>query len=138
MGHIQFLNQDGEWESFPTPEQEENLRANALVLEELGYKLICQSCNRYPSIKQIRERHLYLCKQYYSAYPDILRTLSANSEATHLTSITVITLSDSNGKNRTFIEIDEEVALAFKTSDNINRILKAIAKSLPPNAAAVL
>jgi Zn finger protein HypA/HybF involved in hydrogenase expression len=58
MGHIQFLNQDGEWESFPTPEQEENLRANALVLEELGYKLICQSCNRYPSIKQIRERYL--------------------------------------------------------------------------------
>ncbi len=42
------------------------------------------------------------------------------------------------GKNRTFIEIDEEVALAFKTPDNINRILKAIAKSLPPNAAAVL
>ena len=57
MGHLQFLNQDGEWETFPTPEQEENLRANAEVLEELGYKLICQLCNQFPSAKQIRDRY---------------------------------------------------------------------------------
>ena len=58
MGHIQFLNQDGEWESFPTPEQEANLRANAELLEELGYKLICQLCNQFPNSQQIRERYL--------------------------------------------------------------------------------
>ena len=44
MGHIQFLNQDGEWESFPNEEQAANLKANAELLEELGYKLICQLC----------------------------------------------------------------------------------------------
>ena len=58
MGHIQFLNQDGEWESFPTPEQEANLRENAKLLEELGYKLICQLCNKFPNAMQIRQRYL--------------------------------------------------------------------------------
>ena len=58
MGHLQFLNQDGEWETFPTPEQEANLRANAEVLEELGYQLTCQLCNQFPNSRQIRERYL--------------------------------------------------------------------------------
>ena len=57
MGHIQFLNQDGEWESFPTPEQEANFIANAKALEELGYKLICQMCNKFPNAHQIKERY---------------------------------------------------------------------------------
>lgn len=56
MGHIQFLNQDNEWESFPNEEQEANLRANAAALEELGYKLICQMCNKVPTWQQIRQR----------------------------------------------------------------------------------
>ena len=58
MGHIQFLNQDGEWESFPTPEQEANLRANAKALEELGFQLICQMCNKFPNAQQIKDRWL--------------------------------------------------------------------------------
>jgi len=58
MGHVQFLNQDGEWETFPSPEQEANLRANAAILEELGYKLICQLCNQFPSPVQIKDRYL--------------------------------------------------------------------------------
>jgi hypothetical protein len=58
MGHIQFLNQDGEWEQFPTAEEEQNLRDNAAALEELGYKLICQMCNSVPNWNQIRERWL--------------------------------------------------------------------------------
>ena len=41
-------------------------------------------------------------------------------------------------KNRTFVEIDEDVAKVFQTSDNINNVLKAIAKTIPKNAAAVL
>ena len=39
-------------------------------------------------------------------------------------------------KNRTFIEIDEEVAEVFRTSDNVNKVLKAIIKSLPKSSAA--
>ena len=58
MGHIQFLNQDGEWESFPNEELEANLRANAELLEELGYALICQMCNKFPTRNQIRTRYL--------------------------------------------------------------------------------
>jgi hypothetical protein len=58
MGYVQFLNQDGEWEEFPNEEQRENLKANALILEELGYKLICQLCNKFPTRKQITDRYL--------------------------------------------------------------------------------
>jgi hypothetical protein len=58
MGYIQFLNQDGEWEQFPNEEQRANLRANAELLEELGYKLICQLCNKFPTRSQIRTRYL--------------------------------------------------------------------------------
>jgi hypothetical protein len=58
MGYIQFLNQDGEWEEFPNEEQRANLRANAELLEEMGYKLICQLCNKFPTRAQIRSRYL--------------------------------------------------------------------------------
>lgn len=58
MGYVQFLNQDGEWEEFPNEEQRTNLRENAKLLEELGYKLICQLCNKFPNRQQIRERYL--------------------------------------------------------------------------------
>lgn len=58
MGHIQFLNQDNEWESFPNEEEEANLRANAEALAELGYQLICQMCNEMPNWMQIRQRWL--------------------------------------------------------------------------------
>jgi hypothetical protein len=58
MGYIQFLNQDGEWEEFPNEEQRANLRANAELLEEMGYKLICQLCNKFPTRSQIKNRYL--------------------------------------------------------------------------------
>ena len=58
MGHIQFLNQDGEWEQFPNEEQQANLRENAKLLEDLGYMLICQLCNKFPNRQQIRRRYL--------------------------------------------------------------------------------
>ena len=40
--------------------------------------------------------------------------------------------------NRVFIEVDEEVANVFQNSENINKVLKAIAKSLPKSSVAVL
>lgn len=66
MGHIEIMNQDGEWEQFPTEEQQANLRENAKLLEELGYKLICQLCNKFPNRTQIRSRYLkneWTCEQ---------------------------------------------------------------------------
>jgi hypothetical protein len=66
MGHIEFLNQDNEWERFPDEEQEANLRANAAALEELGYTIICQMCNTVPTRSQIQTRFLrneWICNQ---------------------------------------------------------------------------
>ena len=58
MGKLYFQNQDGEWEQFPNEEQQANLRENAKLLEELGYVLICQLCNKFPNRTQIRSRYL--------------------------------------------------------------------------------
>ena len=69
MGYIKFYNQDGEWETFPTAEEEANLRANAIALEELGYKLICQMCNVMPNWIQIRQRYMlkeWQCKNCHT------------------------------------------------------------------------
>ncbi len=42
------------------------------------FKAIAQSLLK-KGLKSIRERHLYLCKDFYKAYPQILRTVSAKS-----------------------------------------------------------
>ncbi len=41
-------------------------------------------------------------------------------------------------KNRTFVEIDEDVAKVFQTPANINKVLKAIANSIPSKKVVVL
>lgn len=41
-------------------------------------------------------------------------------------------------KDRVFVEVDADIANTFQNPDNINKVLKAIAKSLPKNSAAVL
>jgi hypothetical protein len=69
MGYVTFLNQDGEWEEFPNEEQRANLIANAALLEELGYKLICQLCNKFPTRKQIADRymlHEWTCEECHT------------------------------------------------------------------------
>ena len=42
------------------------------------FKAIAESLLK-KGLKSIRERHLYLCKDLYKAYPHILRTVSAKS-----------------------------------------------------------
>ena len=42
------------------------------------FKAIAESLFK-KGLKSIRERHLYLCKDLYKAYPQILRTVSAKS-----------------------------------------------------------
>ena len=41
-------------------------------------------------------------------------------------------------RDRTFVEIDEDVASVFQTPDNINKVLKAIAKSVKKSTAVAL
>jgi hypothetical protein len=40
-------------------------------------------------------------------------------------------------KNRTFVEIDEDIANIFQSPENINNILRAIANSFPRVIASV-
>jgi len=40
-------------------------------------------------------------------------------------------------KNRIFIEVDEDIAKVFQHSENINKVLKSIIKSLPKKSVAV-
>jgi hypothetical protein len=56
MGKLYFRNMDDEWEQFPTDEQLEAARQSAWDLQELGFAIICQSCNTPPSIQQIKIR----------------------------------------------------------------------------------
>ena len=42
------------------------------------FKVIAESFLK-KGLKSIRERHLYLCKDLYKAYPQILRKVSAKS-----------------------------------------------------------
>lgn len=48
---------------------------------EYGTKLFKEIAKRLEQkgFKQIRERHLYLCKDFYHVYPDILRSVTAKS-----------------------------------------------------------
>ncbi len=54
------------------------------LFKEIAYRL---EENGY---KQIRERHLYLCKDFYLAYPQILRTLSAEFYITEFQDNTIL------------------------------------------------
>ncbi len=40
-------------------------------------------------------------------------------------------------KNRTFVEIDEDIVKVFKNPNDINKVLKAIVNSLPKNSVAL-
>ncbi|QHS60474.1 DUF1016 N-terminal domain-containing protein [Chitinophaga agri] len=56
-------------------EYEQNGNDRAVYGQKL-YKEIASNLNK-AGIKSIRERHLYLCKDFYKAYSNILRTPSA-------------------------------------------------------------
>lgn len=58
-------------------EYEQNGNDRAVYGQKL-YKEIASNLNK-AGINSIRERHLYLCKDFYKAYSNILRTVSAKS-----------------------------------------------------------
>ena len=76
---------------------------------EYGAKLFKEIATRLElqGFKQIRERHLYLCKDFYQMYPDILRSVTAKSylhgfqENEILRSVTakLTSIADSNIEN---------------------------------------
>lgn len=58
MGKLYFQNQDNEWEEFPDEEAMAHIRASAQILQDLGYAIICQGCNKPPSVQQIKTRYI--------------------------------------------------------------------------------
>lgn len=65
MGKLYFQNQDNEWEEFPDEEAMAHIRASAQILQDMGWAIICDSCNEHPTIAQIKERYMkqsWTCK----------------------------------------------------------------------------
>lgn len=57
MGKLYFQNQDNEWEQFPDDEALAHIQASALILQEMGYAIICEGCNEHPTVQQIKNRY---------------------------------------------------------------------------------
>ncbi len=59
---------------------------------EYGQKVLKEIAKRLEKqdFKQIRERHLYLCKDFYIAYPNILRSVTAKSYLTDFQNIEIL------------------------------------------------
>lgn len=85
-------------------EYEQNGADRAKYGEKL-YKEIAERLER-KGIKQIRERHLYLCKDFYNAYPNILRSVTAKlylvglQDVAILQSVTAKLLSAENSDSK--------------------------------------
>jgi len=45
MSHLQFLNQDGEWEKFPTDDELYEKARQREMLDALQVRIICHLCN---------------------------------------------------------------------------------------------
>ena len=45
MGRLQFMNQDGEWESFPTEDEIHRSKEVIAILEEFTFTTRCCLCN---------------------------------------------------------------------------------------------
>lgn len=69
VSKLQFMNQDGEWEDFPSDEDIAYLKANKEAMQAMGYALVCQMCNELPSnlaVKQTWTRHEWTCDKCHT------------------------------------------------------------------------
>jgi hypothetical protein len=54
MGRLQFKNQDGDWESFPTEDEIQRSKEVQAILEEFTFTTRCCLCNNSIPYKDIR------------------------------------------------------------------------------------
>ena len=54
MGRLQFMNQDGEWESFPTEDEIHRSKEVIAILEEFTFTTRCCLCNDAIPYKDIK------------------------------------------------------------------------------------
>ena len=98
-----------------------------------GKKLYKEIADRIVSrgIKSIRERHLYLCKDLYKAYPQILRSASAKSYLINfddnriLRTVSAKSASASEDGKLTLQQIDINLLLNKLSSSHFIELLKA-------------
>ena len=87
------------------------------------FKAIAESLLK-KGLKSIRERHLYLCKDLYKAYPQILRTVSAKSYLIDFQYSTILrTVSAELGSDE--IQADMNQLLTNLTFSHFIELLKA-------------
>ena len=54
MGRLQFMNQDDEWESFPTDEEIQRSKEVQAILEEFTFMTRCCLCNDSIPVSEIK------------------------------------------------------------------------------------
>jgi hypothetical protein len=54
MGALQFMNQDGEWESFPTEDEIARSKEVQAILEEFTFMTRCCICNESIPVADIK------------------------------------------------------------------------------------
>jgi hypothetical protein len=54
MGSLQFMNQDGEWESFPTEDEIHRSKEVQAILEEFTLMTRCCLCNESIPVSEIK------------------------------------------------------------------------------------
>jgi len=54
MGSLQFMNQDGEWESFPTEDEIARSKEVQAILEEFTFMTRCCLCNESIPVSEIK------------------------------------------------------------------------------------
>jgi hypothetical protein len=54
MGRLQFKNQDGEWESFPTDDEIQRSKEVQAILEEFTMMTRCCLCNESIPVSEIK------------------------------------------------------------------------------------
>ncbi len=69
-------------------EYEQNGEDRATYGKQLYKEITVKLKNK--GVKSIRERHLYLCKDFYKVYPQILRTVSAKSYLAEFQSLAIL------------------------------------------------
>ena len=92
---------------------------------EYGQKVYKEIASRLQKqgVKHLRERHLYLCKDFYEAYPEILRSLSAISYLAEFQSNAILRSLSAKLKSPE-MAIQQSVSVELQTDPNqlINRL----------------
>jgi hypothetical protein len=69
MGRLQFQNQDGEWESFPTDDEIARSKEVQAILEEFTFITRCCICNESIPVSEIKVNFInkaWSCKKCHA------------------------------------------------------------------------